>query len=352
LQETANALFFVSRKYGTKGNTEVTNMNRANYFLCIFLLLSTITFAQDLVLKIVPESTKVSVGLPVTFKLALNSETPFTLHGTFGVCNEHLVFEITDQSGQPADFTFGHSCPPPDLSGFDSRGKMQYEGNVIKDVAMYLEVGTYTITALYHSKGPYLDRYSPTDQRPVEGIWLGELVSNTIRVTVSSPQGPDQSAWSDLAEPTNSLESIASFLENNSDEIVEKYPKSTYAAWLMWVSGNSYFAEIKHDSADKDFTFKLSVEEQEKTVPGSIEHYKKITDGIVSNWKPLYDGFPNFVHRDKLLLGLAQTYFVIGEPQSAISLIKELQQRFPESEMAKQSIAYRKVLIAKEIWKD
>jgi hypothetical protein len=327
-------------------------MKRANYSFLIFLLLSTSVFAQDLALKIIPESTKVSLGLPITFKLSLASETPFSLHGTFGICSEHLILEVKDQSGNQADFTFGHSCPPPDQSGFDSRGKIRYDGKVVKDVVMYLDVGMYTITARYESKGPYLDRYSRTDQRPVEGIWLGELVSNPINVTILTPQGPDQPAWLDLAEPTNSLQAITSFLDDNGDEIVEKYPKSSYAAWLFWISGKSFFSEMKPLGADKDFTFKSTVEEQEKEVPGSIEHYKKISDPIMKYWTQLYRDFPNFVYRDQLLFGLARTYFMVGEPQSAIPLIKELQQRFPESEMAKESIAYRDILIAKKIWKD
>ncbi len=327
-------------------------MKRAHYSFLIFLLVSSSTFAQDLFLKIASESTKISVGLPATFKLSLESEAPFTLHGTFGVCSEHLVFEITDKSGNPADFTFGFPCPSADTRVFDSRAKIQYDGHVTRDLEMYLDVGNYMITARYRSLGPYLDRYSATDQRPVEGIWVGDIVSNTIAITVSSPQGYDQPAWLNLAAPTNSLESIASFLKNNGAEIVGKYPKSSYAAWLLWVSGKSSFPEIKHESADKDFTFKLRVEEQEKEVPGSIQHYKKITDSIVKYWGQLYGDFPEFVYRDKLLLGLAQTYFVIGEPELSISLIKELQQRFPESEAAKESIAYRNVLVTKKIWED
>jgi hypothetical protein len=327
-------------------------MKKANHSILIFLLFSSYTFAQDLFLKIIPESTNISIGLPATFKLSLESQTPFTLHGTFGVCSEHLFFDVRDQSGNFVPFAFTNPCPDSDTSAFDSRAKIQYDGKVIRDVAIYLDAGRYSVTARYSSVGPYLDRFSATDQRPVEGIWLGDIISNSIEINVAFPQGFDQPAWLNLATPTTSLESIASFLRKNGAEIVQKYPKSSYAAWLLWITGNSAFAEIGHESADKDFTFNFRVHKQELEVPGSIQHYKRITDRVIKYWGQLHNDFPNFVYRDRVLLGLAQTYFLVGEPELAITLIKELQQRFPDSEVTKESLAYRNVLIANKIWKD
>src|SRR5574338_227994 len=163
--------------------------------LCaIFIVISlfpNLLRGGDLSLQLEIAPAEVLVGVPFLVKLTIKSNADFTLHGPLGFCDsEHTKMIVKDSSGNPTDI------PAFDCEGisvtpglFDSDAKKTYKGSTSTEDEMYLPAGSYKISAEYNSSGPYVDRYSDTDIRPVEGIWIGKLSSNEAKVTVKNPEG-------------------------------------------------------------------------------------------------------------------------------------------------------------------
>lgn len=174
-------------------------------------------------------------------------------------------------------------------------------------------------------------------------------------MTVRAPQGDDQNAYLNLGpspEESRSPEKLSWFLKTKGEEILKDYPKSNYAAWIQWDIGKSL-----HDFLDMD---KLSVEEElvyneylkkmESGELGSKESFRDELLHIVELWEPLYRDFPKFKNRPFVMQGLAQTYIRLGEFQKAIPLIKELLQRYPETESGKKIVAYKELMVKQKLW--
>lgn len=142
--------------------------------LAFIVLAPVLCMSQSLSLRIEVQPDELVLGLPFTIKLKLESNESFTLHGSFGLCDDHTKVIVKDDSGNPAGIVAidcgGLSMT---LNPFDSDAKKTYQGLAITEDEFYLPVGIFKMSAEYHSTGPYLDRYTNTDQRPVEGIWIG-----------------------------------------------------------------------------------------------------------------------------------------------------------------------------------
>src|SRR5262245_42473337 len=154
--------------------------NTTNLILVLITLLSgSLCIAQDLTLQTQVETNKVILGFPINLKVTLQGKGKFTLPERFtAMCSTHTIFVIRDTTGNRSNFSFQGPCGVTSTSPFDSDGKTEYDGSVSAETQIFLTEGKYTIYSIYRSKGPYLDRYSDTDQRPVEGIWEGEISSN------------------------------------------------------------------------------------------------------------------------------------------------------------------------------
>ena len=71
---------------------------------------------------------------------------------------------------------------------------------------------------------------------------------------------------------------------------------------------------------------------------------------LFSRGRKLLRIFPTFQGGRRVLKGLAQAYIRIGESQNAIPLIKELLEKYPESDEAKKVADYKAWMQQKNIW--
>jgi hypothetical protein len=113
------------------------------------------------------------VGLPVILKLKLTGSGNFALDNGFGHCDEHTTLIVTDSSHNVVSYVEDAPCGYAQRSPLDSKHKIEFNGSAEASYEIFLLPGEYLISAHYTSFGPYLDRYSETDQRPVDGIWIG-----------------------------------------------------------------------------------------------------------------------------------------------------------------------------------
>jgi hypothetical protein len=329
------------------------------FFCAIFvliLLFPNLVRCENLSLQLEILPTELIVGLPFLVKITLKSNTDFTLHGGLGFCDsEHTKIAVKDSSGNPIDI------PAFDCEGlsvttglFDSDAKKTYQGSLSTEDEMYLPAGTYKISAEYSSLGPYLDKYSETDIRPVEGIWIGKLNSNEVKIIVKNPEGEDQLAFQALRPPQEKLESpenkLSWFIKLNREPILQDFPKSNYAAWVLWKNGQSdYISLMDNDtlSVEDEFNFPKLLKENGMKV--SEYRWDTIT-GILEPWERLNKDFPNFYKRPEILKGLSQVYIRIDESQKAVPLIKELLEKYPDTDEAKKVADYKAWMQQKNIW--
>lgn len=321
------------------------------------LLFPSLSHSENLFLEVEVQPYEVLVGAPIIFKLNLKSEGTFTLHGQLGLCDEHTKILVKDSSGNITN------TPAFDCEGlsvikglFDSDAKKTYYGLVSTQDEMYLPAGEYKISAEYNSSGPYIDRYSDTDIRPVEGIWIGKLSSNEVKVTVKNPEGEDQLAFKALRPLQEKLEppenKLSWFLKLEGKQILQDYPKSNYAAWVLWKNGANNYSGIADSPMpiDKEFDYKSVLEE----IESSLSPYPCTTRmellGVIEPWQKLIDDFQSFPKRTEALQGLAQAYIRNGEHEKAIPIIKELLEKYPESDEAKKVAEYKAWMQQKNIW--
>ncbi len=134
-------------------------------------------------------------------------------------------------------------------------------------------------------------------------------------------------------------------------QIVHEYPKSNYAAWVLWKNGeSSYLSYFYNDtlSVEEEFNFPLQLQEVGMTVR---EFRWSTVTGILEPWEQLSKDFPSFYKRPLILKALAQVHIRIGERQKAISIIKELLDKYPNTDEAKKVVAYKTWMQQKNIWK-
>jgi hypothetical protein len=309
----------------------------------------------NLSLRINIEPKEVILGIPLKLKLTLESKDSFTLDGGLGTCDEHTKIIVKDSTGNPAgiaaiDCSGFVACRGP----FDSDGKKTYEGLLALEDEFFLPEGTFLISAEYRSLGPYLDRYSDTDIRPVEGIWIGEIKSNEVKVTVKYPEGEDLVAFQALRPSQEKLEppenKLSWFLKLEGKKILQNYPKSNYAAWILWEKGQNNYLSLTHNdtlSVEEEFNLPLLIKENGMTVK---EFMWETVTGILEPWERLVKDFPNFHKRPTILKGLAQIYIRTDETPKAIPMIKELLEKYPESDEAKKVAEYKAWMQQKNIW--
>ncbi len=164
---------------------------------CAFFWVVSVASAQELTLILNVEQTEMPVGIPIIIHVTIRSDKAFTLRDQFGFCGEHTGLIVLDERGNAASPIREMGCAVLEDTPFDSTAKIEYKNSASTDDEFFLNPGTYKIIATYSSIGPYLDRYSETDQRTVEGIWIGKLTSNEVKVTVKNPEGEDLKAFLD-----------------------------------------------------------------------------------------------------------------------------------------------------------
>ncbi len=268
------------------------------------------------------EPTEVILGVPLKLTMKLESEGPFVLHKQFGFCSEHTTILAKDESETTIDIE-QEMCRNFQVqeNPLDSEAKTVYEGVAVTGDEIYLPAGRFRIVAEYHSTGPYLDRYSEDDIRPVDGIWLGEIQSNEVVVVVKNPEGVDQNVMLNLnptPQEATSAEKLSWFLKLRADEILRDYPKSTYAAWVLWKSGNvwSSFLGMNNSTIEEDFLYKDYLKRMESGELGSTESFRDELLMIVERWEPLYRNFPSFLPRLGSERSSSSLYTFGGIPKS------------------------------------
>jgi hypothetical protein len=207
-------------------------------FTIIFFLtmLSLDVSAQELILRLEVESNSIILGLPFRIKATIQGNKPFVLNGRFGLyCDDYGGIIVTDKSGNRIYFSSGSGpCPQVEEGLFASQGKVQYKKEAEANSVVYLPAGSYNLQVAYHSHGPFLDRYSDSDQQPVTGIWEGELRSNLVSVEVKLPEGEDRNAIVNLGPAFNgTAEDYAMFIPTHRIELLKNYPSSTYTTELI-----------------------------------------------------------------------------------------------------------------------
>jgi hypothetical protein len=329
------------------------------YIICFtlgILVLVNYCFAQGFSLSLSAEPQNVIVGVPILIKVKMTADETFVLHGTFGGCNGHLSFNVQDDSGNRVDLLSG-DCPASETNPLDSYSKIEYPGLAEHEFEAFLPIGTYELSAEYHSLGPYLDRYSQDDIRPVDGIWIGELTSNTLELNVTAPEDGDQNVLLNLGPKPADLrseEALRSFLDSRGDQILKDYPKSTYAAWVRWRWGKGVYddssLQMKSLSVNEEFVYNNYLKRMESGELGSTSSFRPMFLAIIEAWEPLYKNFPKFIHRPEVLKGLAQAYIRIGEHKKAVPLISELLEKFVQTEPGKRAAKYKDLLIKNKFW--
>jgi hypothetical protein len=334
---------------------------RAYAMFVLIFLFGSLVYGEGLSIQLEIAPAEVIVGVPFLVKLTLTSNTDFALHGGLGFCDsEHTKINVKDSSGNPtAIAAFDCEGSTVERNLFDSDAKKTYGSIVSTQDEMYLPAGSYRISAEYRSSGPYVDRYSDTDIRPVEGIWIGELTSNEVKVTVKNPEGEDQVAFQALRPSQEELQSpenkISWFLKLKGEQLRKDYPKSNYAAWVQWKLGKIWFDEYggSDSSVKEDFEYQDFMNEVDRAEPiAGANIYREKIQKIIELWSPLYKDFPEFVYRPVVLHGLAQAYIRNGEYPKAQPLIKELLERHSKSPEATKAIEYKKTLIEKGLWQE
>lgn len=209
-----------------------------HFFVFLFSLAALSAQATGLALRIVAQPRSSVFGEPVHITVQIISEGQFSLPRPFGRCDGHIAWSATDERGNRATSSSDEiPCPKVLGSPLESKAVTKYDCLATTSWNILLLPGRYHVQAEYHSHGPYLDRYSETDQRPVPGIWEGDLTSNVAEVEVLTPKGEDLRALKALGLTSidkAALTSIAPFLNEHAGDFLSRFPTSTYAAYVVW----------------------------------------------------------------------------------------------------------------------
>jgi len=191
--------------------------------------------ASDLSLLLNVSPAQSLQGCPIAISLSLKGQGDFTLPRPFGRCDRQTRILITDEAGRITSGETEAPCPTFTPNPIASMGIAKYHCVAITSFNIFLPPGRYTLRAVYESAGPYLDKYSDTDQRLVPGVWEGKLHSNEAVIQVLAPQGEDMKAWVQLTHPSNAAldGKCAFFLTQNSQTLLKDFPSSTYAAYVI-----------------------------------------------------------------------------------------------------------------------
>jgi hypothetical protein len=308
---------------------------------------------MELILEV--EEPQILVGIPIVANLRLQSKSAFTLHGRLSFCHGHAGLTIRDSSGNQVSPILEIGCPSVLETHLPSTAKVEYNGVASTSFEFFLNQGEYQVTATYTSLGPYVDHYSETDHRPVEGIWTGALTSNTVKLNVEFPKDEDQQAFLNLGPSPEQLasspDSLAWFLKTKGEQILVDYPTSNYAAWTRWTWGKVLFDEASTSSVADDFRYQEFMANVDTVEPvRGAAHYREKIQSIVELWYPLYTEFPRFRKRPTVLRGLAQAFIRNGEYKKAIPMINELLEKHAGSKDAKIAFEYKVNLNKKGLW--
>jgi hypothetical protein len=206
--------------------------------LCIWVPL--FCHAQELKLTVTAQPAHAVFGEPLRVAVSIGGQGSFVLPWVFGRCDQgHTRWSVVDEAGNrvPMSSDGFLLCPQGKRTPYDSKAMHKYDSPVAADWSIYLLPGRYRVQAEYHSHGPYLDRYSDTDQRPVTGIWEGDLTSNVAVVEIVAPRDEDLRALKQFGLATidkDTLNSVASVLHGHQSDLLAQFPNSTYAAYAIW----------------------------------------------------------------------------------------------------------------------
>lgn len=136
------------------------------------------------------------------------------------------------------------------------------------------------------------------------------------------------------------------------EEVIKKFPTSTYAALALWQKGYEEFQSTDTTpgtAADDLHWGEEAREEYSKCINCQCEH-KRWLCLVIPPWETLSRQFPDFPERPRLLFCLSRAYLLIGWPEKSVPLLQELLSKFPDSEAGKKAVAYRDVLKAHGMW--
>ncbi len=175
----------------------------------------------------------------------------------------------------------------------------------------------------------------------------GEKACTQFEIT--EPQGVDMMVYSKFSKTLRDVLSDVNY-ENELTEILQKYPTSTYSAYLLWKLGHADYDPMREIGAERDF--QIAEDYKKRNSEQMFRSYRKHLQGIIDPWEQLYRNFPEFICRPELLYALSRVYFQAGEQAKAAPLLKELEERHKSTEYANKAKDHVKVLKEYGLWRD
>jgi len=196
--------------------------------------------------------------------------------------------------------------------------------------------GRYNIYGYIVSKGPYYEKGSnPNDVKQKEA-WEGYIESEKNEITIRIPDGIDKEAYKEF----NCGKGCMPLYGEEGRKLLEKYPTSTYAGWVLfspgtdleWASGKDLIDDILKPVSERKRWGTFVDEDKGKGYKKSKDYYIKPADEEAREYLEFSEKFlsanPNHINAGIIYARQSLAYMVLGKWEDAyksgkLSLEKE-----------------------------
>jgi len=291
---------------------------------CISLLLCLAAPAQnapgaqqELLLYIQPgPETEILVGEPVMMSFWLKNQSDHDITIPRHAASDHIrishISPIKGLAGPYADTPLGEDM------GLTLRPGDRF--CVCRDFHMYARVqpsGAYEYSAAYGCPGSFLQRNRGTGELQRISCWKGRIEAETVKFIVREPVSPEDKEALDILKARMRLDYDYSAMYRSDsskqtlEEVIARYPNSTYAKYCAYYLGRSQAGVILRSSGTGPYWLGKALDQLGKVV----------------------DDYATFSFTDDALFWSAYCMLWGGKRNEALAMLGRIRREFPDSDI-------------------
>jgi len=305
-------------------------MNKKVFILLNLFVLTILANEFSLKIEIVPKKT--ILGTPIYLEWVMKNESKAEIK-TGIIPKYDFLIVITDENGK-------------ELKRVGTGEILYREGRDIKVIKRGEEIrgsynlsenyrlvaGVYKVYLRWRSNGIVLNAKT----KQYETVWAGDIKSNEEEFIIEEPNGIDKEVYNKYHyEPEGKIMCC-----NKPNEVLEKYPTSTYAGWVLfspgtdleWASGKDLIDDMLKPVSERKRWGTFVDEDKGKGYKKSKDYYIKPADEEAREYLEFSEKFlsanPNHINAGIIYARQSLAYMVLGKWEDAyksgkLSLEKE-----------------------------